>query len=135
MTAVRFAFMIVAVFLLSTFPSQALTPEEVLDNPIIEERARNLTRGLKCLICQNQSVDESDAEFAVSVRKLVRDRISAGASDDEIIGFLRNRYGDYILLKPPLRPSTIFLWLAPFVLLSAGLIVIVARRSGGKDSA
>jgi cytochrome c-type biogenesis protein CcmH len=110
-------------------PSLALTPEERLDDPRLEQRARDLSLQLRCLVCQNQSIDDSDAPFAQDMRRLIRRDIEAGKSDDDIIAFLRQRYGDYVLLNPPLTSSTYVLWTAPFVILVLGVgIVFLTRR-------
>jgi cytochrome c-type biogenesis protein CcmH len=110
-------------------PSLALTPEERLDDPRLEQRARDLSLQLRCLVCQNQSIDDSDAPFAQDLRRLIRRDIEAGKSDDDIIAFLRQRYGDYVLLNPPLTSSTYLLWIAPFAILGLGIgIVFLSRR-------
>ena len=116
----------------TTTPAHAITAEEMLANPVLEERARNLSKQLRCLVCQNQSIDDSDADLARDLRREVRSQIAAGASDDAIIDQLRARYGDYVLLNPPLDQATLFLWLSPlgFILLG-GLIVMMARRQRG----
>ena len=102
---------------------QALTPEEILSNPQLEERARALSKELRCLVCQNQSIDDSDAPLARDLRLEVRQLLSDGLSDGEVLDRLQQRYGDYILLSPPLRPATFALWLAPLaILLLAGLL-------------
>ncbi|MDB2468892.1 cytochrome c-type biogenesis protein CcmH [Alphaproteobacteria bacterium] len=116
----------------TTTPAYAITAEEMLANPMLEERARNLSKQLRCLVCQNQSIDDSDADLARDLRREVRSQIAAGASDDTIIKQLRAKYGDYVLLNPPLDQATLFLWLSPlgFILLG-GLIVMMARRQRG----
>ena len=116
----------------TTTPAYAITAEEMLANPVLEERARNLSKQLRCLVCQNQSIDDSDADLARDLRREVRSQIAAGASDDTIIKQLRAKYGDYVLLNPPLDQATLFLWLSPlgFILLG-GLIVMMARRQRG----
>ena len=113
-------------------PAHAITAEEMLANPVLEERARNLSKQLRCLVCQNQSIDDSDADLARDLRREVRSQIAAGTSDDAIIDQLRAKYGDYVLLNPPLDQATLFLWLSPlgFILLG-GLIVMMARRQRG----
>ena len=110
----------------------AITAEEMLANPVLEERARNLSKQLRCLVCQNQSIDDSDADLARDLRREVRSQIAAGTSDDAIIDQLRAKYGDYVLLNPPLDQATLFLWLSPlgFIILG-GLIVMTARRQRG----
>jgi cytochrome c-type biogenesis protein CcmH len=113
----------------TTTPAYSITAEEMLANPVLEERARNLSKQLRCLVCQNQSIDDSDADLARDLRREVRSQIAAGTSDGAIIDQLRAKYGDYVLLNPPLDQATLFLWLSPlgFILLG-GLIVMMARR-------
>ena len=107
----------------------ATSPDEVLADPALEQRARALGKELRCLVCQNQSIDDSDAELARDLRLLVRERLVAGDSDAEIIAFLTARYGDFVLLKPPVRPATWGLWFGPLlVLLVAGLGVAIYLR-------
>jgi cytochrome c-type biogenesis protein CcmH len=121
------------VFISATItPARAITAEEMLANPVLEERARNLSKQLRCLVCQNQSIDDSDADLARDLRREVRNQIAAGTSDDAIIDQIRAKYGDYVLLNPPLDQATLFLWLSPlgFILLG-GLIVMMARRQRG----
>lgn len=101
-------------------PAFAVQPDEVLDDPALEARARALSTGLRCLVCQNQSIDDSDAPLAKDLRVLVRERLKAGDSDEEIIDYVVDRYGEFVLLKPRLSPHTWLLWFAtPFVLLAA----------------
>ena len=116
----------------TTTPAHAITAEEMLAKPVLEERARNLSKQLRCLVCQNQSIDDSDADLARDLRREVRSQIAAGTSDDAIIDQLRAKYGDYVLLNPPLYRATLFLWLSPlgFIILG-GLIVMMARRQRG----
>jgi len=107
----------------------ATSPDEVLADPVLEQRARALGKELRCLVCQNQSIDDSDAELARDLRLLVRERLVAGDSDAEIIAFLTARYGDFVLLEPPVRPATWGLWFGPLlVLLVAGLGVAIYLR-------
>ena len=114
----------------------ALLPEERLADPAAEARARELSAQLRCLVCQNQSIDDSDAPFAGDMRKLIRRQITEGRGDDEIIAFLRQRYGDYVLLDPPFGGATAVLWIAPFALLALGAAGIAIarfrRRAPGK---
>ena len=112
--------------------SFAITPEERLDDPQLEERARELSLELRCLVCQNQSIDDSDAPFAQDLRRLIRRDIAAGKSDDQIKDFLRQRYGDYVLLSPPLTGSTYFLWITPFAILALGVGVVALGRRNRK---
>jgi cytochrome c-type biogenesis protein CcmH len=115
----------------------ATSPDELLADPEQEQRARELSKHLRCLVCQNQSIDDSDADLARDLRTLVRERIKAGDSDEEIIAFLTARYGDFILLKPPVKPATFGLWFGPgLVLVAAGLgIVLYLRRRRGDGPA
>ncbi len=119
-----------AICLIAASPTQAVQPDEVLQDPVLEARARTLSEGLRCLVCQNQSIDDSDAPLAKDLRVLVRERLKAGDSDKEIIDFVVARYGEFVLLKPRIAPHTWILWFAtPVVLLLAiGLIVITYRR-------
>jgi cytochrome c-type biogenesis protein CcmH len=108
----------------------ATSPEEVLADPALEARARELGKQLRCLVCQNQSIDDSDADLAHDLRVLVRERLVAGDSNAEIIDFLTARYGDFVLLKPPVRPATWGLWFGPLLLLvvAGGGIALYLRR-------
>jgi cytochrome c-type biogenesis protein CcmH len=110
-------------------PALAVQPDEVLPDPALEARARAISAGLRCLVCQNQSIDDSDAPLARDLRILVRDRLKAGDSDGQIIDFVVDRYGEFVLLKPRFEPHTMLLWLAtPIVGLLAITIVILAAR-------
>jgi len=111
-------------------PSRAVEPDEMLKNPVLEARARVISEELRCMVCQNESIDESDAPLAHDLRMLVRRRIMAGDSNQQIITFLVSRYGEFILLKPPLSWNTVALWGAPPALLLLGglMILIVERR-------
>ena len=114
----------------------ALLPEERLADPAEEARARDLSAQLRCLVCQNQSIDDSDAPLAGDMRRLIRRQITDGRSDDEIIDYLRRRYGDFVLLDPPLGTATIALWLAPFGFLAIGIAgLAVARLRRGRGGA
>ena len=117
---------------LSLLPALALAvqPGEMLADPKLEARARDISAELRCLVCQNQSIDDSHAPLARDLRLLVRDRLTAGASDDDIRRFLVERYGDFILLKPRIAADTIILWGAPFIvlLLSGFLVWRAAQR-------
>jgi cytochrome c-type biogenesis protein CcmH len=111
-------------------PGFAVQPDEVLNDPVLESRARDLSRELRCMVCQNQSIDDSDAPLARDLRVLVRERLKAGDSDAEIVDFLTARYGDFVLLKPRFTWSTALLWLMPLIFAAAGVIglVLVLRR-------
>ena len=121
------------VALVWSLPVQAVQPDEMLSNPVLEARARALSKELRCMVCQNESIDDSDAPLAHDIRVLVRRRIVAGDSDAQVIDFLVSRYGEFVLLKPPLSWHTAALWgLPPGVLLVGIVMLIVAgwRRSG-----
>jgi cytochrome c-type biogenesis protein CcmH len=102
----------------------AVQPDEVLSDPTLEARARAISGGLRCLVCQNQSIDDSDAPLAKDLRLLVRERLKAGDSDQEIIDFVVARYGEFVLLKPRLSPHTLILWFATPVTFAAALVLI-----------
>ena len=110
---------LVATLLFST-AALAVQPDEVLTNPILEKRARDLSAGLRCLVCQNQSIDDSDAQLAKDLRLLVRERLVAGDTDDQVRDFLVQRYGEFVLLKPSFRAHTLLLWLTPALVLVLG---------------
>lgn len=103
---------------------QAVTPDEMLADPALEARARALSEGLRCLVCQNQSIDESDADLARDLRILVRERITAGDTDDEAMDYIVSRYGEFVLLKPRFGLRNALLWGAPFLLLIGGAIFV-----------
>ena len=105
--------------------SFAIEPTEILQNPQLEARARMLSKNIRCLVCQNQSIDDSNASLAKDLRKVVREQLVNGASDEEIFDFLIERYGDFVLLKPPVKPSTYMLWYGPIILFSIGLVMSV----------
>jgi len=102
-------------------PAHAVNPDEILKDPVLEGRAREISKGLRCLVCQNQSIDDSDASLARDLRILVRERLTAGDSDEDVLNYVVSRYGDFVLLKPPFKMSTLALWLGPFFLLMLGL--------------
>ena len=108
----------------------AVGPDEVLADPVLEQRARDISAELRCLVCQNQSIDDSDAELARDLRILVRERLVAGDSDDQVRQYLVDRYGEFVLLRPRMEARTLILWFAAPGLLAVGLIVLVviARR-------
>jgi cytochrome c-type biogenesis protein CcmH len=101
-------------------PAFAVLPNEQLADPALEARARTISAGLRCVVCQNQTIDDSDAELAHDLRVLLRQRLKAGDTDSQAIAFLVNRYGAYILLKPPFDAETLMLWLGPLLALLAG---------------
>lgn len=104
-------------------PAWAVQPDEILEDPVLEDRARELSKGLRCLVCRNESIDESNADLARDLRILVRERLVEGDSDDEVIAFVVDRYGEYVLLKPRFAGSTWILWAAgPLMLILAGAV-------------
>jgi len=110
-------------------PAHAVQPDEVLSDPALEARARTISEGLRCLVCQNQSIDDSEAPLAKDLRLLVRERLKAGDSDQEIMDFVVARYGEFVLLKPRFLPHTVLLWFAtPVVFAAALLLVFIAYR-------
>jgi len=121
---------------LQPMPSFAVQPEEILKDPVLEARARALSAELRCMVCQNESIDESNAPLAHDLRVLVRDHLKAGDSDAAIRQFLVARYGDFILLKPPFKAETLLLWGTPLLVLFAGGIGIAfaARRRSVSSS-
>ncbi len=110
--------------------AKAVQPEEVLEDPKLESRAREISAGLRCLVCQNQSIDESNAPLARDLRLLVRERLKAGDDNDEILDYIVARYGEFVLLRPPVGWHTALLWLAPALFLLLGLYLMrgVLRR-------
>jgi cytochrome c-type biogenesis protein CcmH len=115
----------------------AIAPDEMLADPVLEARAREVGKDLRCLVCQNQSIDDSDAELARDLRRLLRQRLLTGDSDVQARDYIVARYGDYVLLKPPFKAATLPLWLGPFFLLAAGGLAVVAyfRRRGRETAA
>ncbi|MEL0112326.1 MAG: cytochrome c-type biogenesis protein [Rickettsiales bacterium] len=100
----------------------AVQPNEVLKDAALEARARTLSKDIRCLVCQNQSIDDSNADLARDLRVLVRERLTQGDSDDQVQDYLVKRYGDYVLLKPPVKSSTYVLWFGPLVILILGIV-------------
>jgi cytochrome c-type biogenesis protein CcmH len=121
----------------AALPGHAATnPDEILQDPALEQRARGLSKQLRCLVCQNQSIDDSDADLARDLRRIVREQLVAGKSDAEIISYVTARYGDFVLLKPPVEPATWGLWFGPAALLviaAIGIVIYVDRRRRGID--
>ena len=113
--------------------SFAVDPEEILENKKLELRARNISKNVRCMVCQNQSIDESDAPLAKDLRILIRTKIKAGKRDEDIYKFLTDRYGDFILLKPPLKLSTFVLWILPFIFFTIGIIIVFLHNKKSKN--
>jgi cytochrome c-type biogenesis protein CcmH len=131
-------FRVLLLFLTLLAPSTAclaVTPQERLADPALEQRARQISAGLRCLVCQNQSIDDSEAPLAKDLRVLVRDRLKAGDSDAGVIDFVVARYGEYVLLKPPFNLSTLLLWLGPALIFLAGAFGLwnLRRRHSAGD--
>jgi cytochrome c-type biogenesis protein CcmH len=110
----------------------AVEPNEILKNAKQEERARNISKNIRCMVCQNQSIDESSAPLAKDLRILIREQIKDKKKDDEIYKFLTDRYGDYILLKPPFKSNTLALWLLPLIFCTIGLFIIIINNKKSK---
>ena len=116
-------------FLFAPVAASAVQPDEIMADQKLEARARALSAQLRCMVCQNESIDESNADLARDLRLLVRERLKAGDTDEQIRSFLVQRYGDFILLKPPFKAGTWLLWSAPFlILLAGGIFIAIARR-------
>lgn len=130
------SFLPLAFLLAFTGLAVAVEPGEQLDDPKLEARARELSLELRCLVCQNQSIDDSHASLARDLRLLVRERLKAGDSDAQVRDYLVSRYGEFILLKPPLRMGTLILWLSPFAVLALGgaAIFAISRRRQKAES-
>ncbi len=112
--------------------SYSVEPNELLKNERQELRARKISKNIRCMVCQNQSIDESDAPLAKDLRILIRDKIKKGQEDEQIYKFLTDRYGDFILLKPPLKLSTIVLWFLPFILFAIGILIVFYHSKKSK---
>jgi cytochrome c-type biogenesis protein CcmH len=127
---------ILAVLVALAGPARAVTPDEQLKDPSLEARARAISQELRCVICQNQSIDESEAPLAHDLRVVLRERLTAGDSDDQAKAYLVQRYGSFVLLEPPFEPATWALWLGPLLVLAiggAGVATYWRSRSGGAE--
>jgi cytochrome c-type biogenesis protein CcmH len=121
--------------LMLAFPALAVQPDEILDDPKLEERARDISGGLRCLVCRNESIDDSNAALARDLRLLVRERLVAGDSNEEVVDYIVDRYGEYVLLNPRATGSNLVLWLAgPLMLLVGGIIGALYLRGRGRAS-
>jgi len=112
--------------------SYSVEPEEFLQNPKQEMRARNISKNIRCLVCQNQSIDDSSASLAKDLRSLIRIKVQENDTDEEIYKFLTDRYGDFILLKPPFKISTFLLWSLPFVFVVIGIFILFVHNKRSK---
>ena len=125
---------LILILCLLVTPAFAVQPDEILDDPVLEERARDISAGLRCLVCRNESIDDSNATLARDLRLLVRERLLAGDSDTQVVDYVVDRYGEYVLLKPQTGGANLILWLAgPVMLVLGGAIgvVFVRRRANG----
>jgi cytochrome c-type biogenesis protein CcmH len=124
-------FFLALFLLLSALPALAVNPDEVLSDPALEARARAISAELRCMVCQNQSIDDSNADLAKDLRVLVRERLVRGDTDEEVFDYLVSRYGEFVLLKPRVSAKTWLLWGTPIalILIGAAALVILARRS------
>lgn len=127
-------FLIVLCLVLPVSSAFAVEPDEILDDPVLEARARALSAQLRCLVCQNQSIDDSDAPLARDLRLLVRERLVAMDTDQQAMDYIVARYGDFVLLRPRLNRSTYILWFTPFVLTALGLLFVGWRVYRGKPA-
>lgn len=118
------AYLVVSMVWISS-AAHAVNPTEILANPTLEKRARHISKDLRCLVCQNQSIDDSDATLARDLRSLVRERLVQGDTDLEVIDYVVSRYGDFVLLRPPVKEVTILLWLGPIVFALIGLFGLI----------
>jgi cytochrome c-type biogenesis protein CcmH len=125
--------MTLLLLLASLNPALAVNPDEVLADPVLESRARAISAELRCMVCQNQSIDDSNADLARDLRVLVRERLAAGDTDEEVLAYLVSRYGEFVLLKPPLGLNTVLLWGMPLALLLIGGVVIVRQAMRGRQ--
>ena len=105
-------------------PSFTVEPNEIISNPIYENRARDLSKGIRCLVCQNQSIDDSDSDLAKDLRRIIRKKIIQGETDNEITQYLVDKYGNFILMKPPLYQDTYILWISPLLLMIVGITIM-----------
>jgi cytochrome c-type biogenesis protein CcmH len=120
--------------LLFSKSSYSVEPEEFLQNPKQEMRARNITKNIRCLVCQNQSIDDSSAPLAKDLRVLIRTMVQKNNTDEEIYKFLTDRYGDFILLKPPIKINTFLLWSLPFVFFMIGIFILLLHNKKSKKN-
>ena len=125
---------IISIFFVQLFSDNSISvePDEVLKNKKLESRARSISKNIRCMICQNQSIDESNAPLAKDLRILIRNKLKEGKKDNEIYKYLTDRYGDFILLKPPIKLTTIALWFLPFIFFLIGVFIIMFHNKKSK---
>jgi cytochrome c-type biogenesis protein CcmH len=127
---------VIGALILFAAPALAVLPEEMLPDPALEARARALSTEVRCQVCQNQTIDDSNAPLAADLRRLVRERLVAGDSDKQVLDYLVQRYGDYVLMRPPVRPSTWLLWFGPaaiLIIVAASLVLYLRRRNSSAE--
>ena len=130
--------LVVALCLALASPALAVEPDEILDDPVLEERARELSKGLRCPVCQNESIDESNADLSRDLRILLRERLTAGDSDEDAVQFIVDRYGEFVLLRPPAEGANLILWLAApaMLLIALGIgVTAIRRRAAAPETA
>jgi cytochrome c-type biogenesis protein CcmH len=127
--------LVAALALAASVPAGAVQPGEVLRDPALERRARDISAELRCLVCQNQSIDDSDAPLARDLRVLVRERLTVGDSNEQVRDFVVQRYGEFVLLRPPFGLHTLWLWATPVVVLAAGALGLLAARRNRASTA
>ncbi len=127
--------LLAALALAASVPAGAVQPGEVLRDPALERRARDISAELRCLVCQNQSIDDSDAPLARDLRVLVRERLTVGDSNEQVRDFVVQRYGEFVLLRPPFGLHTLWLWATPVVVLAAGALGLLAARRNRASTA
>jgi cytochrome c-type biogenesis protein CcmH len=134
----RHVLALAALLALTAIPALAVEPSEQLKSPALEARAREIGAGLRCLVCQNETIDESNAGLAHDIRMLLRERLTAGDTDEQAVKVIVDRYGEFVLLDPPVRPATYVLWFGPVVVLLGGLLggaVWLRRRAATTEPA
>ena len=126
---------IISICLIQFFLNNSYTvePDEVLENQKQELRARDISKNIRCMVCQNQSIDESNSPLAKDLRILIRNKIKEGNKNEEIYKFLTDRYGDFILLKPPFKSSTLILWFLPFIFFIIGILIVYSHNKKSKE--
>lgn len=132
---IRLAIAAILLVVLLAAPASAVNPDEVLEDPTLESRARDISAELRCLVCQNQSIDDSDADMARDLRLLVRERLVAGDTDEEVMAYVTDRYGAFVRLKPPMTASTIMLWVLPFIVAAVAVAASAVYLRGRKSVA
>ncbi len=129
------AFVVTIILVLASTQVGAVEPSEMLDDPVLEARAREISSGLRCVVCQNQSIDDSNADLARDMRILVRERLLAGNTNQQVLDYMVSRYGDFVLLSPPFKSSTYLLWFGPllFVMFGLAALTMIFRKGRLQD--